>query len=297
MAQEPDQKYTQNPDKLPERVDTIIVGAGIAGLYCAWRLLNTDPSQKIAVVDRLNRTGGRLDTDLIKIQEKDGTSGTVRDEEGGMRFNYQMKELMTLNGSLKLCDQIVPFPMSPTSGPNNNRFYVRGQGFTADQAAADPYIWSRFYDLADDEKGKNPVAIITHVYHKIVEYNINNGIYKHKHPPTKPKGPPANPTPEYWQQFRLEFKWNGTKMNEWQLWGLLREMGYTEECIKMLSETLGFEGPFLSLANAGEAFQILEDFPANPTYFTFKEGYSTLPNALVKAIQKAGGQIFLGSMS
>ena len=120
---------TQNPYLLPESADIIIVGAGVAGLYCAWRLMEQDPSRKIVVVDRLNRTGGRLDTDLVKIHGADGEDAIVRDEEGGMRFNYGMKELMALNGSLNLCDDIVPFLMSPLTGdPNNNRFYVRGDG-------------------------------------------------------------------------------------------------------------------------------------------------------------------------
>ena len=41
-------------------VDIAIVGAGISGLYCALRLIESDPSRRIAVVERLDRTGGRL---------------------------------------------------------------------------------------------------------------------------------------------------------------------------------------------------------------------------------------------
>ncbi|MCH8308917.1 MAG: FAD-dependent oxidoreductase [Chloroflexi bacterium] len=273
---------TQETVRLPESADIIIVGAGIAGLYCAWRLLDKDRSLNVVVVDRLNRTGGRLDTDLIKIDTGDGDV-TVRDEEGGMRFNYEMNELMALNGSLGLCDDIVPFPMSPTSGPNYNRYYMRGYRSTVEQAPdQDYYYWSEAYpNLSDDEKGKSPVTIITEVYHKILKQNGET--------------PPDSPTPKDWQKFRLEYTWNGTLMNEWQLWGLLRDMGYSEECIKMLSDAIGFEGPFLSLANAGEAFQILEDFPKDPTYFTFRRGYSTLPDALREKIEDAGGQIFLGT--
>ena len=237
----------QNPSDLPGHADVIIVGAGVAGLYCAWRLLEKNPGQNIVLLERLNRTGGRLDTDLVKIANSAGEF-TVRDEEGGMRFNYGMKELMALNGSLGLCEDIVPFPMAPTGGaPNTNRFYVRGGRFTTQTSKDDPDIWSAYYNLSDDEKGKEPVTIITEVYDRIVEHNGEE--------------PPKYPTPDYWQKFRLDFKWDGTSMNEWQLWGLLRHMGYSEECITMLSHAIGFEGPFLSLANAGEAFQILEDFP------------------------------------
>jgi len=53
----------------------------------------------------------------------------------------------------------------------------------------------------------------------------------------------------------------------------------------MLSETIGFAGPFKAPINAGDAFQILADFPKDPQYFTFRNGFSTLPNALVANVQ------------
>lgn len=77
---------------LPGTVDDLIVGAGVSGLYCAWRLLKQDPNRKIAIVERLNGTGGRLDTDIIRIDDALGNGAvTVREEEGGMRFNYHME--------------------------------------------------------------------------------------------------------------------------------------------------------------------------------------------------------------
>ena len=60
----------------------------------------------------------------------------------------------------------------------------------------------------------------------------------------------------------------------------------------MLSHAIGFEGPYLSLMSAGEAFQLLEDFPANPNFFTFRRGYSTLPNKLVEKLNATDN--FLG---
>ena len=53
-----------------KQVDFAIVGAGISGLYCALRLSQAHPTKRIAVIERLNRTGGRLNTDLITIQPK-----------------------------------------------------------------------------------------------------------------------------------------------------------------------------------------------------------------------------------
>ena len=271
---------TQDASELPDETDVLVVGAGVAGLYCAWRLLDEGKAENVVIVERLNRTGGRLDTDLITLKDASGQV-TVRDEEGGMRFNYGMHELMALFGKLGLCDDIEPFPMAP-DGPNDNRYFMRGSAFTQAEATADPNKWSELYQLDERERGKSPVTIINDVYTAIQKANPQEAW-------------PANPTPADWQRFRLHFRWKGTPLNEWQLWGLLRDMGYSEECITMLSHAVGFEGPFLSLANAGEAFQILEDFPKNPQYYTFRKGYSTLPNKLRELIKgHHGGQIFLG---
>ena len=270
---------TQNPNQLPQQADLVIVGAGVAGLYCAWSILRKNPSTKIVIAERLNRTGGRLDTDLIKIEDVSDTGqSTVREEEGGMRFNYSMQELMSLFAALQLCDEIVPFPMEGA----NNRYYFRGRSFTQAEADQNPGIWSELYNLVQAEQNQSPVDLLTTVYHRILAVN---GVLD----------PPTDPTPEFWQKFRLDFTWNDVTLNKWQLWGLLRDMGYTEESIVMMSHALGFEGPFVSRMNAGEAFQLLEDFPAKPKYFTFREGYSTLPNTLVNQIEEKEGQIFLST--
>ena len=92
--------FSEAPDD--QKVDVAIIGAGVSGLYCAHQLLKQNPGQTIAIVERLNRTGGRLDSDLVDI----AGGGTVREEEGGMRFNYDMDELMRLFNELGLLSLI-----------------------------------------------------------------------------------------------------------------------------------------------------------------------------------------------
>lgn len=253
-----------------ESYDIAIIGAGISGLYCAWQLLEHDPSLKIAIVERLNRTGGRLQTDIIDF----GSSGSVREEEGGMRFNYGMKELMTLIKSMDLCDEIVDFPMG--SEGDTNRFFLRGRNFTlAEAVASGNMIWSELYDLRPEEQGLSPSQIVTVAFDTIL---YENGIVQ----------TPGEP-PEFWTNLREKATWKGKTLNQWQLWGLLRDMGYSEECIQMLTETIGFAGPFKSMANAGDALQILADFPIDPHYFTFEKGFATLPNTVVKRLEAKHG--------
>lgn len=262
----------------PQSADLVIVGAGMAGLYTAWRYLEENPGSSVVVLERLNRPGGRLQTDLVKLRAAGGEEVTVRDEEGGMRFNYSMAELMAVFRALGLCDQVVPFPMSGA----NNRYLFRGHGFTYEEATRNPQVWSTLFRLAPEEQNRQPVALLGEAYHRVLRAN---GVDE----------PPEEPTPEFWQKLRIEFEWEGTPLYRWQLWGLLRAMGYTEECCAMLAQTLGFEGPFWSTMNAGEAFQLMEDFPQDPTYFTFEDGFTTLTDALVAAVEKGGGRIFLST--
>jgi len=253
-----------------ESYDIAIIGAGISGLYCAWELLEHTPSLKVAIVERLNRTGGRLDTDIIDF----GTRGRVREEEGGMRFNYGMHELMTLTKAMDLCDKIVDFPMG--SEGDTNRFFLRGHNFTlAEAVSSGNMIWSELYDLRPEEQGLSPSQIVTVAFDTIL---YENGLEQM----------PGEP-PEFWTNLRETATWKGKTLNQWQLWGLLRDMGYSEECIQMLTETIGFAGPFKSMANAGDALQILADFPIDPQYFTFEEGFSTLPNTVAKRLEEKHG--------
>ncbi len=164
---------------------------------------------------------------------------------------------------------------------NTNRFSLRGRNFTAAQAeAGNNVIWGEIYDLEEDEKGKSPTAIVKAAYKAVLD---ENGW-----------PPPPQQTPEFWTKFRETATWRGVTVNEWQMWGLLRDMGRSEECIAMLSESIGFAGPFKAPINAGDAFQILADFPKDPQYHTFKYGFSTLPNA-VQSTFPDNVQILLGT--
>lgn len=53
----------QDPCELPKTAEVVIVGAGVAGLYSAYRLLSEGKAKDIVIIERLNRIGGRLDTD------------------------------------------------------------------------------------------------------------------------------------------------------------------------------------------------------------------------------------------
>lgn len=255
--------------QIPTEVDTLVVGAGMAGLYCAWRILGNDAKADLLILDRSDRTGGRLDSDLVHF----GHGETVKEEEGGMRFTFDlMDNLMSLLLVFGLDKDVVPFPMS---GGGANRLCFRGRSFTKAQGADDNYaIWSSLYNLASAERGIDPGGMIDTVFNRILSANPQ---FRYE---------PGLRTPEFWQRFRLECRWNGVALKDWSLWNLFADMGYSNECITMLYGLAGFNGTFLSRMNAGEAYQLLEDFPAAPDFHTLRNGFSTLPNALVGAIGK-----------
>jgi hypothetical protein len=200
--------------KLFGPIDVVIIDAGVAGLYCAYRLLKEDPQRRVVIFERLDRIGGRLDTDVVKIKDLSGRTIGVNVEEGGMRFNQSMIELMALLQDLDMHDQIIPFG----SGNDNNYYNVRGRSFTvAESKLNNNAIWSELYDLLPNERHKSPSDIITAVFHDLV---VQNG-----------ERVPASPTPEFWRRFRITFKYKNTPLNEWGLWALYRSYGLSQECI------------------------------------------------------------------
>lgn len=267
-----------NNEPLPKAVDILVVGAGMSGLYATWRILDQDASADVCVLETANRTGGRLDSDLINFSGPN--EETLKEEEGGMRFTLDlMDNLMALLLTLGLDKNIVPFPMGPSG---NNRLYFRGRSFTHAEAAANGWgLWSELYNLAPAEEGIDPSSIIDTVFNRILSVN----------PQFKDR--PKERDPRFWQRFRLECQWDGVLLKDWSLWNLFTDMGYSSECIQLLYSTAGFNGTFLSKMNAGEAYQLLEDFPAEPNFKTLQDGYSSLPNALVKAI--GSRRIFLNT--
>jgi flavin-dependent dehydrogenase len=84
--------------KLIENTDVLIVGAGVSGLYSAWRLLEQDNKRKVIVLDRLNRVGVRLDSDLVTIPNPyDDQETLVKEEEEPAKKKRVAKKAVPTN--------------------------------------------------------------------------------------------------------------------------------------------------------------------------------------------------------
>ena len=91
-------KKKQNSLKQLPTFDYLIVGAGIAGLYTAYRLNQNYPNAKICILEASKTIGGRLHT--IHYDN-------LHFEGGGARFNTEQLRIQSLVKELKYMDVVV----------------------------------------------------------------------------------------------------------------------------------------------------------------------------------------------
>ena len=91
--------------------DYIVVGAGISGLYTAYRLTKKYPKSKICILEATSYIGGRLHS--IKYD------GLIIDG-GGARFNTEQHRIISLIKEVGLWNKVVPITSDITYKPVNN---------------------------------------------------------------------------------------------------------------------------------------------------------------------------------
>ena len=78
--------------------DIIIIGGGVSGLYCAYRILKGEPSKKVLVLEKNNRLGGRIETVKDRYMSV---------ESGAGRFHNGNTLLLKLLDELELTENII----------------------------------------------------------------------------------------------------------------------------------------------------------------------------------------------
>jgi cytochrome b involved in lipid metabolism/predicted NAD/FAD-dependent oxidoreductase len=96
--------------------DYLIVGAGISGLYTAYRLFKKYPTAKICILEATQYIGGRLHS--IKYD------GLIMDG-GGARFNTEQKRIIGLIKEVGLWNKIIPITSDITYKPVNENYSTK----------------------------------------------------------------------------------------------------------------------------------------------------------------------------
>ena len=261
--------------KTIEQIDYLIVGGGISGLYCGYRLvqMNIQPD-KIRFLEKTKRVGGLLKSEIVCI---DGHR--IKQEEGGMRF-YKHHKVYKLAEDLGLQNEIVEFKM----GGDDNLNYFRGTRFTH-SIHSNP-VWYKIFNTGIQNPIQTPFELLVKTFDDIM---IENG------ETTIPS------TPEKWQDVRINWTVKDPTafasdedipLYKWDFEYLLRMRGLSPETIKMIQYSIGFRSLFNRNANAGFGFQSnLEFSPGlDSTFYTLLHGYDQIAHKLHEELVAKGTQ-------
>ncbi|MEA2493006.1 MAG: hypothetical protein QOJ29_917, partial [Thermoleophilaceae bacterium] len=264
------------------RLDYAIVGAGVSGLYTAWRLLQDAKGRganapSIAVFENDDRTGGRLLTWLPA-----GEEGGLRAELGGMRFFEAQQLVWNLIHHIGLGDRMTTFWVE---GPNL-RLLLRGLS----RPANDPEPTAR-YDLPANLKGRSPGAIVQDTIINVLQAAENWPCVERYLPGDQAHS--LSRDREAWDTIKPFLTWRGTRLWDVGFWNLLSDM-HTAETYQYLSDSLGY----FSLTgnwNAAEAMGTMAlDFSVSD-YMSLDAGYGKLPDTLAAQAKELGCEINLNT--
>lgn len=268
------------PSGSSDRLDYAIVGAGVSGLYTAWRLLEDAktrqmPMPKIGIFEMGDRTGGRLLTWL--------PAEGLRAELGGMRFFEQQELVWNLVAQLGFGKR--DMTSFWVDGPNL-RLLLRGVSTLA--AGTDP---TARYALPSNLRGQSAGKIIGDTITNVLQAPENWPVIEQLLGGLESDGLPKDR--EAWDRIKPELSWRGTPLWNVGFWNLLSDI-HTAETYQYLVDALGY----FSLAgnwNAAEAMEFIAlDFTVT-LYMSLDRGYSALPDTLAQEAQSLGAQIHLNT--
>lgn len=282
-------------------IDVAIIGAGVSGLYSAYRLTNDAESpmnaQDVQVFEMGDRIGGRLESVELPGMEITG-------ELGGMRYMTSQKIVTALIQNV-FKDELtnVPFPMgnnadlfgyfrkqrlkmnawkeAQNKGEKLQTNYILNEGdvgFSADQLfnkliydvlAADPWFVNKYPDGAK----------------KINEYEYAFQITREQWNDIKPNLTYHKPGP-----------YEGMKVNDIGFWNLIKDQ-VSQEGYTFLAEAGGYYSNTINW-NAAEAFPyMVGDFSnTGSEYRTIEGGYDKIAYALADGYLKhEGANIWMGN--
>jgi hypothetical protein len=256
-------------------LDVAIVGGGVAGVYCGWRLIADAPwtdrrRPTVALFEGSQRIGGRLASFTAPRMPH------VVGELGGMQFLSSQP----LVGVLVMHRLGLPATSAPLNQPIDrempeNISYLRGRHLRNKQLS-DPDLLP--YGLTWAERGRDPTALLRDALELLfpgvtrLTGSALTDFLMHAH----------LSSPGTW----------GRPLYEWGFWNLLAQVLSQEAC-EFIRDSLGYDF-LLNNYNAATMIQECQAFFPRLDYYGITAGYDQLPRRMARQFAADGGAIHLG---
>jgi len=240
-----------------DELDVAIVGAGSAGTYLAYRLIQARPDWRIAIFERSTRIGGRLWS--VKV---DGLAHPI--ELGGMRYMSGHPLVQSVVDELGIETRA----FDPADQPE--RTVLRGViGLSTDDPEG-----GRGYDLPAGEAGRSAGDLMRGAFLKIV--------------------PQARELDEAgWRRHRATATFGGRELTDWSLDDAVATI-LSPEGHRFATDAFGYDSG-IRPHNAGDAIQYVmgTGYPSGKARVPV-DGMDRIPQELATRFAGIGGTVRLG---
>lgn len=230
-------------------LDIAVVGAGVSGTYCAWRLQEAlGPDARVALFEYSDRIGGRLYTITLPGLPH------VKAEVGGMRYIPSSHIMVAdLVNHLGLATKAFPMGAPAPVGSNCNLFYLRGRHLRLHELADAAKVP---YNLAWNERGLGPTNL---------QVQVMNMIY------------PGMASLSLCDTMKVRAY--GKPLWEWGFWDLMFR-ALSNEGYQFMKDAGGYDA---NVANANAVTQLpATEYSDSTVFLTLADGYDQLPITLAE---------------
>lgn len=242
-------------------LQTVIAGAGVSGLYTAWRLIGAghDPS-RLAVFEASDRIGGRLWS--MHLHD----DSTLPAELGGMFFNDQQSLVFGL------CDKVFGLD-SETVSPEPDFAWLRATRFPIDKFS-DPDTLP--YNLDSSEQGLSYYQLLALATDRIAPELKN----------LWPKNPDRSrdETIAYLRHHEVD----GRRLYDWGFWNLLSRV-ISNEAWQALRDIISSHTMFANWNGYDAMISLVVE--QSGKWYRLTRGYQHLPERLAAELEDAGVRV------
>ncbi len=246
-------------------LDVAIIGGGVAGCYCAYRLSRrrSGDASNIALFEGSGRIGGRLWS--VPLARGAGAPAEI----GGMFFRSNQQSVRGLIEHLGLASAPVAFKRSGQ--------FVRGTVFEDADFASSLLP----FKLNKDEQCDGPTALLLHALDKIAPGAVGLRPINRQRPAS------AQATFDHLRRIRHHER----PLHQYGLWNVLADV-VSNEAYALLTSVLGSVS-MLRNVNAFDAVWSLLHEIGDGSGYTLRDGYQALPLELQARAESNGADIRL----